>query len=99
MGKAGDPRGSFAWQQLRDRYKARARADGLPCGICGQAIDYAAPARTRGAAEVDHVVPIAVGGDALPRLDQLRIVHKSCNSARGDGTRRPPTYATSRDWF
>lgn len=41
--------------------KARAwlRDQGLPCALCGRAIDYSLPARHPLSFELDHVVPIS----------------------------------------
>ena len=48
-----------------------------PCAICGQAINYGAPAGTPLAPTADH---INAGDPTSP----LRIAHARCNSARGD---------------
>ena len=65
----------------------RARADDL-CELCGAPIDFDAPARSRRAPSVDHVVPRHAGGDLLPPLEELRLVHVGCNARRGNRTRR-----------
>ena len=65
----------------------RARSDDL-CELCGQPIDFDAPARSSRAPSVDHVVPLHAGGQALPPLEELRLVHVGCNAKRGNHTRR-----------
>lgn len=77
-----DPRHEWGWQKLRAAVVAEARRHGLPCGICGAPIDYAASGRTPMGPTVDHVVPLAAGGDALPDPALLRITHLACNSRR-----------------
>jgi hypothetical protein len=65
----------------------RARADDL-CELCGEPIDFEAPARSSRRPSVDHVVPLHAGGDPLPPVDELRLAHHGCNSRRGNRTRR-----------
>src|SRR5438045_4179386 len=65
----------------------RARADDH-CELCGGEVDFSAPARSSRSASVDHVVPIHAGGDELPPVDELRLVHYGCNARRGNRTRR-----------
>jgi 5-methylcytosine-specific restriction endonuclease McrA len=62
------------WRKVRAAVLER---DGWVCRWCGQ------PAKT-----VDHLVPLAVGGD---RLDPANLVAAClrCNSSRGGQTRRP----------
>ena len=40
------------------------RSQGLPCHICGQAIDYSLPAGDPMSFEVDEIVPVSKGGRA-----------------------------------
>jgi hypothetical protein len=65
----------------------RGRSSDL-CELCGGPIDFDAPARSPASASVDHVVPRHAGGDLLPPVDELRLVHYGCNSRRGNHTRR-----------
>ena len=78
-----------AWQVHIRRLmpQLRARADDL-CELCGAPLDFDAPARSRRAPSVDHVVPLHAGGNPLPPLDELRLVHVGCNARRGNRTRR-----------
>ena len=65
----------------------RARADDC-CELCGGPIDWEAPVRSAKSASVDHVVPVHAGGHELPAVEELRLSHYGCNSARGNRTRR-----------
>jgi len=86
--------------------KARARvlADAQLCHLCGQAIDFDAPPRSRWAASADHVLPVSALRDLDPRTAQrlasdpsgLRPAHVGCNSRRGAGRARPKH--VSRGW-
>lgn len=50
----------------RDRHRALIRRDEPPCHLCGGPIDYSLPHLDPGAFVVDHVIPLARGGeDAL----------------------------------
>lgn len=50
----------------RDRHRAELRAHGGPCHICQQPIDYDLPYLHPASFVVDHVIPLARGGeDAL----------------------------------
>ena len=63
-----------AWRALRPAILAR---DGYVCQLCG----------LPGADSVDHIIPMAQGGDRLDPSN-LRAAHRSCNSAAGGATRR-----------
>ena len=67
-----------------------ARADGI-CELCGRPLDYDAPPRSSDYPSVDHVVPLHAGGTELPGVDDLRLVHHGCNTARGNRTRGRPS--------
>lgn len=69
-------------QQARDRLLRRHR-DGRPCWWCGEPM-YRDPARNpdRRPLHADHTRSRAHGGTTADRL-----LHASCNEARGDGSR------------
>lgn len=72
---------------LRARAKVLAASD--VCHLCGKP----------GADSVDHVIPRSLGGS--DDLTNLRPAHFTCNSSRGNGTRRRGkrvTNPTSRAW-
>lgn len=49
----------------RRKLRARLRALGLPCALCGQPIDYSLPAGDPMSFEVDEIIPVSLGGDEL----------------------------------
>ena len=90
-GWIGDPLGmpahrlhqTTAWRKLAAEARARDEAHDAPCWLCGGAIDYDAPPRTRWSYSADHAVSVARTGDALCHLSELRPSHVSCNARRG----------------
>lgn len=83
-------RGARRRRDGRERSRAYAKKaeiferDAGVCYLCGQALDVSD-------VEIDHVIPLARGG--TNDLDNLRVVHPSCNRAKGDrlvGERRGP---------
>ena len=68
MAKRGDPRVTVPWRQLRRRILD---ADDT-CHICHHP----------GSDTVDHLIPIAAGGDPLDP-DNLAPAHRVCNSRKG----------------
>ena len=96
----GDPRWTAEWKRLRAQLIARAST----CAICGRWLDKDAPPRTRWRPTVDHIVPLARGGDPYDP-GNLRVVHNRCNVIRENTSRRGgqsglPTRRRwhSRDW-
>lgn len=86
----------------RRAIRARWRAIGAPCALCGHAIDYTLPAGHPMSFEVDEIVPVSKGGDPLD-FDNTQPAHRVCNQRKGNGTPRngkPPKRGlpTSRDW-
>lgn len=67
----------------RRKLRARLRAEGRPCHLCEQAIDYSLPARDPMSFEVDELVPVSRGGDPL-RYDNVDAAHRICNQRRGN---------------
>ena len=73
----------------RDQIRARIKAQGMPCAICGQPIDYSAPYRLRDGSinpysyVVDEIVPVSKGGDPLD-IRNCQPAHYRCNAKRGD---------------
>jgi len=80
----------------RDRRKARQRGafktarvyrrkvferDKWRCHICGGLIDKSLTAPERGSATLDHIVPLAFGGEHT--MHNIKAAHLSCNSSRG----------------
>ncbi len=110
MSGRGNPRRSNGWR--RTKLRKRLAAQGLPCHICGQAIDYSLPAGDPMSFEVDEVKPVSRWrefGYSSPEqaaLDPSNVApaHRICNERRGNRTvatgagcaPKPPT--TSTDW-
>lgn len=76
---------------------------GLPCHICGLAIDYTLPAGHPFSFEVDEIVPVSKGGSPLNKSN-VAPAHRICNQKRGNKDycrpARPREVAnpTSRKW-
>jgi hypothetical protein len=90
----------YAHRKARERVLAGAQW----CHICGGALDWDAPPRSRWAPSVDHVLPVVRtrGMDESTRrrlaLDPagLRPAHVGCNARRGAGGKRQ--VHVSRSW-
>lgn len=67
----------------RRKLRARLKAQGGPCAICGQPIDYDLPAGDPLSFEVDEIIPFSLGGDELD-FDNLQPVHRICNERKGN---------------
>lgn len=67
--------------------------DGIACAACGRPVEGGLRARHPDGPSLDHRVPFSLGGSDA--LDNLRLMHFGCNSARGNRTaptnRRPVT--------
>ena len=95
--KAKKPNPRRANGAARDAIRARWRAIGDPCHICGKPIDYSL-GMVRDAVSgkkrphpmsfvVDEIVPVSKGGSPL-EFENTRPAHWVCNARRGDGTRK-----------
>jgi 5-methylcytosine-specific restriction endonuclease McrA len=80
------------------------KAQGLPCALCGQPIDYDLPAGNPLSFEVDEIIPVSLGGDPLSR-ENTQPAHRICNERKGNGTRQRYEVASAvsklertRDW-
>lgn len=62
--------------------RARLRAEGRPCHICGMPIDYTLPSGDPWSFEVDHVTPRARGG-AVYDYANCDAAHRICNQRKG----------------
>jgi hypothetical protein len=97
----------------RRKLRAEVAALGLPCHLCGRAIDYSLPAGHPWSYELDEIVPASrwrEGG--YPSLtacvtDRANVApaHRECNRRRGNaplGVPAPPASAlplpVSREW-
>lgn len=78
-------RSSARWQKVR----AEVLRDASHCAVCFRALDFNAPARSPRAPSVDHVLPLAHGGEPFERTN-LQAVCVSCNSRKGASLGAPP---------
>lgn len=94
----------MGWSALRDpktraewRERLLVEQNGL-CALCGHRFARAGEVNEAIAAEFgatfDHIVPRSQGGG--DELGNLRLVHRGCNRARGDGTGSKAPPATPR---
>ena len=67
---------------LYRRNKAWLKAQGLPCAICHEPIDYSLRTPHPRSFEVDHIDPRARGGDLWARSN-LQPAHRECNQRKG----------------
>ena len=85
----------------RNKLRARVRAMGLPCHICGGAIDYSLPAGHPMAYELDEIVPVSRGGDPYDP-GNVAPAHRICNQRKGNrmpqDASRVPKLPLSREW-
>lgn len=92
----------------RRKLRARLKALGLPCAICGQPIDYDLPAGDPMSFEVDEIVPVSLGGDELD-WSNLQPAHRICNQRKSNrigftleggaaGRANDSPVSTSREW-
>lgn len=92
-------------QSRRERFRRIVSRGNPPCALCGEPIDYQAPAGDPRAFELDHVVPRSRGGSDL--LDNYQPSHRDCNrrkSATMPGDVEADDlgeveYVTSRCWW
>jgi len=66
-----------AWRHVR----AQVLREESSCALCGGQLDPSQPRATPWATEVDHVHPLALGGDPYDRAN-LRAVHRWCHQRR-----------------
>lgn len=87
----------------RKQFRRRIRAQRPPCGICHKDIDYKLHYLNPGAFVVDHVIPLAQGGEDV--IDNCQAAHRHCNRVKSDkmpdeaaAVAAPRTFITARSW-
>lgn len=80
----GKPNPRYSNGARRRAIRARWRAIGDPCHLCGKPIDYSLPAGHPMSFEVDEIVPVSKGGDPL-RFENTQPAHRCCNQRKGNG--------------
>lgn len=93
----------YANGSRRNKIRARWKAIGAPCALCGKSIDYSLgyivdPRTGRKrlhpmAFVVDEIVPVSCGGDPLD-FENTQPAHWMCNARRGN---RPMMQSTGAD--
>lgn len=90
-----DPRRDLrAYRHKAAALKARTKARGDVCWLCGEGFDWSLPYTDRLSFTADHVNPISKGGHIV---GELRPAHRACNSRRNDG-RHEVKLPTTRRW-
>ena len=62
------------------------RAEGRPCWLCGQDIDYDADPGSYDSFTVDHILPLSMHPELAEVWSNLAAAHRGCNSSRGTKT-------------
>ena len=79
--------------------KANLRRLGLPCYLCGMAIDYTAKAPDPNSFSVEHVKPRVSHIELAEDPGNLMPAHFGCNTAKGTNDVNDGNIGfTSRDW-
>lgn len=93
--KPGDPRRTWAWQQLRQLVIA---GSDPVCALCGRPVDITLPGTHRWGPSVDAIIPHVQGGSHTDPAN-LRLTHLRCNLALGGRQRRKVRpRVRSRNW-
>lgn len=77
------------------RLQARVFAEETHCWQCLRWVDPDLPPNHDWARSLDHVIPLALGGDPLDRAN-ARLAHRWCNTSKG--SRLNPISVVSRRW-
>jgi 5-methylcytosine-specific restriction endonuclease McrA len=67
----------------RRRLRARVKAEGRACGICGKPIDYTLPAGHPMSYELDEIIPISLGGSPI-EYNNVQPAHRRCNQLKSN---------------
>lgn len=67
----------------RRKLRARVKAEGRACALCGQPIDYNLPAGHPLSYELDEIVPFSLGGSAIDYAN-VQPTHRICNQRKSN---------------
>lgn len=91
---------------IRDRLRRQVARGRPPCHLCGGEIDYSLPHLDPGEFVIDHIVPLARGGENT--IENVDAAHRHCNRLKADKTAEelaelaaaagPRTFVTARQW-
>ena len=92
-------RDSYRYRTLKDRYRAKCAAHGVPCHLCGMPIDYSLPSgEDPNSFEVDHFHPVDTHPELFEDPACFRASHKDCNASRGTADVAPTLGNPSEPW-
>lgn len=92
--RSTDPRHTNTYRKNR----ALLKAQGLPCWLCGQPIDYTLDRTDPNHFQADHVYPIETHPELALDPANLKAAHASCNKQRGSKAATPSLGNQSRNW-
>jgi len=75
------PSNAARQEYYRNRKKILANED--VCVLCGGVVDKTLPKYHPMSAEIDHIIPIAKGGDPVA-IENMQLAHRKCNRAKSD---------------
>lgn len=79
---ARNGKGHRAYRRAQAALKRRAKAQNVPCSVCGEAIDYDGDPQGRRSFTADHPVALKNGGSLVGQ--ELVVMCRSCNARKGD---------------
>lgn len=92
----GNPR--YKNGHRRRTLRARIKAQGRPCAICGGPIDYELPAGHPMSYELDEIIPVSKGGNPLD-INNVQPAHRLCNQRKSNKVKQKPVkLPRSRNW-
>jgi hypothetical protein len=86
-----NPKTAYASRQWRALCEQAYRTYGYICYGCHEPIDPTLPPTHRLGRTVDHLNPVITHGTQLPRLEDVRPMHRACNTSRENDRRRGHT--------
>jgi hypothetical protein len=78
-----NPHSQPGWTSLRNKRVSIGRALDEPCAKCHGPIDYTISGRNAEGPTADHMIPLGLGGELLPAIEDLQVMHHRCNSSAG----------------